>query len=1234
MRRLVIAALATSLVALIALSADEPAAPKELVRSYTGHTEAVYAVAVSPDGKQLLTGSFDRTVKLFDFASGKELKTFGGEKGHQNLVLTVAFAPDGQTFASGGSDNTVKIWDVPLAKALREVALGDAGTAAAISADGKSAAAGGKDGSIKVLNPADGKELFTLKGHVGAITVLAYAPNNPQSLASTGVDGTLRFWNLADGKPVAVVVAHEKPIHSLAFATNGAQVYTAGDDGAIKFWQVPPVAPRPLAGHADSVRALALTGDGNSAVTGSLDKNVRVFNIDNGQLGRTLPAPQPVTAVAAVGVGANAFTFAGTSTGQLLAWGADAKPIYQGVAHAGEIAGLAVSPNGAQLVSVGADGNLVVWALPFAAARTIAQPADVKSAFVTSDGKRVITVNADNQVRFWTTNNDQAEKAIPVTATMFAATLDGSAFVFAAADNTLTYQKRDGGTPSKLPNQPGVTALAFHPNGSQVLVAYADGSLKLWPQPFPDKMPKPIWESKLAGVRKLVFEPNGNRFFVIAADKTLHFGDGKIGKELPPLGGHDGALVDVALSGDGSRVATSDDKVAIVRALADLKDVARITLPAAATRLALSPKGDRLAIAHALEGKTAISIFDVATGRKLLMPDDRFAAFSGLAFDPATRALMIAGDKTVSLIDVPAIAVLPAHAGGATGVAFAPNNALLTCGKDKSVKQWDVATGKEMKTLGLMPDPASAVAVSRDGAQFAVAGGKSAKVWNLADGKEVITLTHRAEVISISFSADRTRIVTGTTDNMAYVWDAAKGNLLQAFGHGAAVYSVAMPVTKPNVVITASADKTAVVHTTTNLRHVPASVKPIRSLVAVPNGSHLLAAGDDGVVQLINLGNGLAERKFDGPAGPVLAVAVSRNGQLVAAAGADKIIRVFTYNDGALVGQFPATGIVRSLTFHPSNTALLSSGDDKSATMWNIAFQPGNPPPAEFGKPIQRFEHPGAVAAAALSNDGTLLVSGADDKVARVWKVAADGPTKNLQHPNLVDCVAYNKDGTQLATGCHDGIVRIFDVAKGTPLKTINAHTQPAPSAVYSVVWSPDGKQIATGSLDKSVKIWDATSGNLVKEIKGYDEKSAPKGHRDGVFVVAWSPDGKQLLSGSSDRTIKLWNAADGNLVRDFANTGLPNSPMQPAASHPGWVYHLRFTTAGQVVSVGGAPRGHGYIALWNPGDGRLLFGADMALGPFYHVALAPDGAFAVACGPRTRGAPTADAVLLKLPAK
>src|SRR5438046_2240027 len=81
-------------------------APANIAATLKGHTEAVYAVAFSPDGKQLATGSFDKTVRLWDTASGKEVKTFGGAAGHQNLVLSVAFSPDGKTLASGSQDNT------------------------------------------------------------------------------------------------------------------------------------------------------------------------------------------------------------------------------------------------------------------------------------------------------------------------------------------------------------------------------------------------------------------------------------------------------------------------------------------------------------------------------------------------------------------------------------------------------------------------------------------------------------------------------------------------------------------------------------------------------------------------------------------------------------------------------------------------------------------------------------------------------------------------------------------------------------------------------------------------------------------------------------------------------------------------------------------------------------------------------------------------------------------------
>src|SRR5262249_46944381 len=154
--------------------------------------------------------------------------------------------------------------------------------------------------------------------------------------------------------------------------------------------------------------------------------------------------------------------------------------------------------------------------------------------------------------------------------------------------------------------------------------------------------------------------------------------------------------------------------------------------------------------------------------------------------------------------------------------------------------------------------------------------------------------------------------------------------------------------------------------------------------------------------------------------------------------------------------------------------------------------------------------------------------------------------------------------------------------------------------------------QVVSGSNDHSLKLWDANAGTLVREFKAYKEKEFEKGHRDGVFCVAFSPDGKALASGSSDNTIKFWNPADGSGIRELTNPNitvppgaLPLPPQAPVV----WVYSLRFTPSGKtLVSAGNAPRNQGYLAAWNAADGKFLYGEELPLGPIYSVAVSADG--------------------------
>src|SRR5581483_5018402 len=255
---------------LVPLDAQEkPDLPKALA-TLKGHGELVYTVAFSPDGKHLVTGSFDNTIKLWE-ANGKELKTFAGPNGHQKMVLSVAFSGDGQMLASGAADNTVKVWDVPTSSPLRTITAKDVAGAIALSVDGTKLATAGKDGVVKIYNAADAKELFTMSGHTGPVTGVAFSTNG-QVLATCGADKTLRYWNATNGQTIALVGAHTAQVNAVGIHPKDNQAYTVADDGTLKFWQMPPIPGRTLPAHGGPILALALSSDGTQVLTAGADK--------------------------------------------------------------------------------------------------------------------------------------------------------------------------------------------------------------------------------------------------------------------------------------------------------------------------------------------------------------------------------------------------------------------------------------------------------------------------------------------------------------------------------------------------------------------------------------------------------------------------------------------------------------------------------------------------------------------------------------------------------------------------------------------------------------------------------------------------------------------------------------------------------------------------------------------------------------------------------------------------
>jgi hypothetical protein len=134
-----------------------------------------------------------------------------------------------------------------------------------------------------------------------------------------------------------------------------------------------------------------------------------------------------------------------------------------------------------------------------------------------------------------------------------------------------------------------------------------------------------------------------------------------------------------------------------------------------------------------------------------------------------------------------------------------------------------------------------------------------------------------------------------------------------------------------------------------------------------------------------------------------------------------------------------------------------------------------------------------------------------------------------------------------------------------------------------------------------------------------------------------FTKDGKLLASASSDRTVKLWDVASGNPVREFANPDLKSPfPGEPPASHPGWVHAVRFSPDEKMlITAGPAPRYKGYLAAWTVADGKRVAGAERDVGPIHALAVTPDGnRIVIGCGPKTRAESAVEALILKAPGK
>lgn len=568
------------------------------------------------------------------------------------------------------------------------------------------------------------------------------------------------------------------------------------------------------------------------------------------------------------------------------------------------------------------------------------------------------------------------------------------------------------------------------------------------------------------------------------------------------------------------------------------------------------------------------------------------------------------------------------HSQAVADVAYAPDGSMLaSAGADNNVILWDVASGREFRTLPRAITPgAISVAFAPQGGVLALGRlDGTIELWDVKNWHEIRALRTSGAVFSVAFSPDGHTLAAKASDGTIRLWNWTTGDGLgvlariDGFLNNNVVFS-------PNGALLAArgADFLLRVWDVASLREVRRfRGRSVGRIAFSPDGGTLVSGTSGDAIGFWNVATGRSSGSLRDGSAQLSAVAVSPNGHFLASNGLDNTVRIFGANGqqiGILQGQTPPGGVVwaYNISFSPDSGTLAICLEDGSIRLWDTAAGKERMPLASRAVGAQRavfspdgrtfasasFDHTVKlwdaatghalrtfaglgdwVPSVAFSPDGRWLAAGSNDSTAKLWDVASGATLQTFSHQGIVNSLAFSPDGRILATGSGDHTIKLWDPTTGALLRTLTGHTQ----WVNALAFSPDGHVLASGSgtkvppADNSIRLWDVGSGRALRVLNG---------HAAWVTGLAFSPDGTQLASSSEDRTIKLWDPSTGSEVKTVGT-------FQDRATG------VAFSPDGHTL---GASAQDNSVKLWDMTSGRELHRLEGHGDMFGSVAFSPDG--------------------------